>query len=223
MNMLRLGGVVMLVTLVMGARCPSLPGSSSGTVVVDTVDDGGSNTAGCARDDDCPFGQACQQGRCAPADGTLVDNGCRVDVDCPMGQRCAPTTGRCLDAADVPDLPPPNNGECTTGQKRFCGSKVGACQYGEEACVNNAWSGTCAGGVGPSNETCDGVDNNCDGTTDEGFVLGAACAAGDGVCRVEGLPAALQALVNAMRGGGNYMLHVYNNGSGHFKVTRVGP
>ena len=44
-----------------------------------------------------------------------------------------------------------------------------------------------------------------------------------GVCRVEGLPAALQALVNAMRGGGTYMLHVYNNNAGHFKVTRVGP
>ena len=44
-----------------------------------------------------------------------------------------------------------------------------------------------------------------------------------GVCRVEGLPAALQALVNAMRGGGTYMLHVYNNNQGHFKVTKVGP
>jgi hypothetical protein len=44
-----------------------------------------------------------------------------------------------------------------------------------------------------------------------------------GQCRVEGLPGALQSLINAMRSGGTFQVHVYNRGTGNFKVTRVGP
>jgi hypothetical protein len=36
-------------------------------------------------------------------------------------------------------------------------------------------------------ERCDGLDTNCDGRIDEGFALGVACAAGQGVCRNEGV------------------------------------
>jgi hypothetical protein len=44
-----------------------------------------------------------------------------------------------------------------------------------------------------------------------------------GTCTVSGLPGGLQSLVNAMRSGGTFMVHVYNRGTGNFKVTRVGP
>jgi hypothetical protein len=86
-----------------------------------------------------------------------------------------------------------------------------------------------AGSVRPPNPgECTWLDRRINGAEPDQFYVDGR---GDvrvtcntaGVCRVEGLPAALQALVNAMRGGGTYMLHVYNNGSGHFKVTRVGP
>ena len=38
-------------------------------------------------------------------------------------------------------------------------------------------------------ETCDGADNDCDGTVDEGFGVGDACSVGQGACRAEGVVA----------------------------------
>src|SRR5439155_26602962 len=37
-----------------------------------------------------------------------------------------------------------------------------------------------------ASEICDGKDNDCDGATDEGFVLGGPCSAGVGACRRDG-------------------------------------
>lgn len=44
---------------------------------------------------------------------------------------------------------------------------VGICRYGVQRCSNGQW-GTCWSEVWPQTEKCDGLDNNCDGTTDEG-------------------------------------------------------
>ncbi len=50
---------------------------------------------------------------------------------------------------------------------RTCGSNVGVCSTGTETCSAGSW-GSCQGNVGPSSETCDGKDNDCDGTIDNG-------------------------------------------------------
>lgn len=55
--------------------------------------------------------------------------------------------------------------ECEEGATRECSSDIGACQAGIEECVDGFWS-TCSGTL-PSSESCDGVDNDCDGDIDE--------------------------------------------------------
>ncbi|MEZ4464274.1 MAG: MopE-related protein [bacterium] len=68
---------------------------------------------------------------------------------------------------------------CEAGQVQACGANVGQCTQGEQRCVDGRW-GPCSG-QGPSDEACDGRDNDCDGTTDEG-VMGPVCPLQDGVC-----------------------------------------
>ena len=74
---------------------------------------------------------------------------------------------------------------CNTGDKKPCGSNEGVCTIGEQTCRNGIWS-NCEGGVVGSEEICDGLDNNCDGTTDEGYKLGGSCSVGFGICQNEG-------------------------------------
>jgi len=57
---------------------------------------------------------------------------------------------------------------CSNGANQSCGSDVGECVSGTQVCSNGSW-GACGGSyVGPVNETCDGLDNDCDAQTDEG-------------------------------------------------------
>jgi large repetitive protein len=57
---------------------------------------------------------------------------------------------------------------CVNGSTQACGSLVGMCEKGTQTCQGGAW-GDCVGGVLPTAETCDGVDNDCDAIIDNGF------------------------------------------------------
>lgn len=67
-----------------------------------------------------------------------------------------------------------------------CGQ--GECAFsGMLSCENGAWVNTCIPGT-PSQEICDGRDNDCDGQTDEDFPdLGSPCTAGLGICQRSGI------------------------------------
>jgi hypothetical protein len=66
-----------------------------------------------------------------------------------------------------------------------CG--VGECaSTGQTTCVGGIESDTCTPGT-PSAETCDNLDNDCDGSFDEDFTdLGMTCTAGIGACESTG-------------------------------------
>jgi hypothetical protein len=79
-------------------------------------------------------------------------------------------------------------GECSSGQQRACYSGsagtegVGRCRAGTQVCEGaGRWPSVCAGEVTPaSTETCgDGVDDNCNGMTDEGCTSGGGCPEND--------------------------------------------
>jgi MYXO-CTERM domain-containing protein len=73
--------------------------------------------------------------------------------------------------------------DCLDGDMRSCGSDVGACMAGVQRCEAGVW-GACSGGVAPAAaETCDMVDEDCDGEVDED--ADASCAEGE-VCTADG-------------------------------------
>jgi len=67
--------------------------------------------------------------------------------------------------------------EAASGVGQTCGISTGPCSPGLTACVNGAI--VCTGGVGPQPEICDGIDNDCDGTSDDfAFCPSGSCLAG---------------------------------------------
>ena len=82
-------------------------------------------------------------------------------------------------AGGIDEGNPGGGGACSTGQSGVCAAGTLTCQASAVSCVRN---------VAPTTETCNGLDDNCSGTTDEGFTgLGAACSAGQGVCLRDGV------------------------------------
>ena len=70
--------------------------------------------------------------------------------------------------------------DCIDGTTQECGLGTGACERGSQTCSGGAW-GACTGGVGPTAELCNGLDDDCDGVTDDDLVA-PSCALTDGVC-----------------------------------------
>jgi formylglycine-generating enzyme required for sulfatase activity len=64
--------------------------------------------------------------------------------------------------------------ECLDGDTRACGSAEGACVPGTQTCSDGAF-GPCIGSTEPTEELCNGVDDDCDGTVDESCT----CTTGD--------------------------------------------
>jgi hypothetical protein len=91
----------------------------------------------------------------------------RCGNGCPLGNTC--TGGACTSAGCMTGWGF-CGGVCTDVQRdnNHCGMCFRACPSGQ-ACVSGAWASACTGEVLPGTESCNGVDDNCDGTVDDPF------------------------------------------------------
>ncbi len=116
---------------------------------------------------------------CNCVDGTTRSCGSGVGACQPGTQACAggqwsacnggtgPTAEVCNGVDDNCDGTVDEGCGCTDGATKACGSSVGVCQPGTQTCTGGLW-GACQGYTGPTAETCDGKDDDCNGTVDDG-------------------------------------------------------
>ncbi|MFO0590814.1 MAG: MopE-related protein [Polyangiaceae bacterium] len=147
-------------------------GAAPSTEVCDGLDNDCNGTV-----DDAPgTGGDCSTGAlgvCAAGIISCKQVGGAYTIDCfpivaPTGETCDGLDNNCNGSADEGD--PGGGAVCNTGAPGICGPGVLHCQNGAVGCVAN---------VSAQTEVCDGQDNNCNGTVDEGNPGGGVgCATG---------------------------------------------
>jgi hypothetical protein len=128
--------------------------------------------------DECSTGQR----RCVSEGGTQscgqFDGDSCLDwspvKSCGPKEICQASTGECILSCGGKPC------ECQPGQAEPC-KPVGECSGGERHCVEGKL-GPCEWKIGPQPEVCDGKDNDCNASVDDGLVA-PACNKQAGVCK----------------------------------------
>jgi Putative metal-binding motif len=91
---------------------------------------------------------------------------------------CNGDNASCSDCEGVPNGPKVAGTSCSTGNLGICGGGTYTGKFPSCGCVQNQQ---------PTIESCDGLDNDCDGTVDEGMGVGETCSSGVGACSASGV------------------------------------
>lgn len=128
---------------------------------------------------DCPqFNQPCSAGIGAcESSGKLQCVGpnieCTAVPKMPMPEICNGIDDNCSGTTDEDN---PGAGEmCMTGLPSICSTGLTTCNSGVVDCIADVAPGSVT-------ETCNGIDDDCNSTVDDGFNVGGQCTVGNGAC-----------------------------------------
>src|SRR5262249_34560393 len=106
---------------------------------------------------------SCTGKSCGESDGC---SGTCAGPGCSAGQMC-------MFSGNSYACVPVTSTSCTSGEDRSCypgpaGTLgIGVCMDGIQTCTADSTWGPCSGAITPTAETCDGLDNDCNGQVDE--------------------------------------------------------
>ncbi len=155
-------------------QCPDSLTTCGGSCVDTSTDP--DNCGACGNQ--CGSGETCNSGTCQTIDCN-DDNDCTIDAFNPATQQCEYTnalngtacssggsSGQCVDGTCV------TNAACLPGASQSCSTGLlGICASGTQTCTAEGSWGPCVSVTGPQTETCNGLDDDCDGVVDNGFDL----------------------------------------------------
>ncbi|MBN2693904.1 VCBS repeat-containing protein [bacterium] len=100
--------------------------------------------------------------------GDGLDNNCNGETD----ENCGCNSGETQ--------------ECYRGYADSFGENS-RCKKGTQSCIGGELWTSCENDILPMVETCNGIDDDCDGIVDDGFQIGQSCVVGLGACRKTGV------------------------------------